>query len=40
MASETERLTGLSELWMSRFDDTSIPEESTFFNLPVFKKKS
>ncbi|XP_016126085.1 disks large-associated protein 5-like isoform X5 [Sinocyclocheilus grahami] len=27
MASETERLTGLSELWVSRFDDTSIPEE-------------
>ncbi|XP_016356754.1 disks large-associated protein 5-like isoform X1 [Sinocyclocheilus anshuiensis] len=27
MASETERLTGLSELWESRFDDTSIPEE-------------
>ncbi|XP_057214336.1 disks large-associated protein 5 isoform X1 [Triplophysa rosa] len=28
MASETERLTGLSELWKSRFDDTSIPEET------------
>uniref|UniRef100_A0A671R1G6 Disks large-associated protein 5-like n=1 Tax=Sinocyclocheilus anshuiensis TaxID=1608454 RepID=A0A671R1G6_9TELE len=28
MASETERLTGLSELWVSRFDDTSIPEET------------
>ncbi|XP_016139618.1 disks large-associated protein 5-like [Sinocyclocheilus grahami] len=27
MASETELLTGLSELWESRFDDTSIPEE-------------
>ncbi|XP_067225234.1 disks large-associated protein 5 [Chanodichthys erythropterus] len=27
MASETERLTGLSELWESRFDDASIPEE-------------
>ncbi|KTF86525.1 hypothetical protein cypCar_00003369, partial [Cyprinus carpio] len=27
MASETERLTGLSVLWESRFDDTSIPEE-------------
>ncbi|KAI2658559.1 Disks large-associated protein 5 [Labeo rohita] len=27
MASETERLTGLSELWETRFDDTSIPEE-------------
>lgn len=28
MVSETENLTGLSELWKSRFDDTSIPEES------------
>ncbi|XP_052427231.1 disks large-associated protein 5-like isoform X3 [Carassius gibelio] len=28
MASETEHLTGLSELWESRFDDTSIPEET------------
>ncbi|XP_043108953.1 disks large-associated protein 5 isoform X1 [Puntigrus tetrazona] len=28
MVSETERLTGLSELWESRFDDTSIPEET------------
>ncbi|XP_058650393.1 disks large-associated protein 5 isoform X1 [Onychostoma macrolepis] len=28
MVSETERLTGLSELWKSRFDDTSIPEET------------
>ncbi|XP_062859243.1 disks large-associated protein 5 isoform X3 [Trichomycterus rosablanca] len=27
MASETERLTGLSKLWESRFDDDSIPEE-------------
>ncbi|XP_073684723.1 disks large-associated protein 5 [Garra rufa] len=27
MASETERLTELSVLWESRFDDTSIPEE-------------
>ncbi|KAK2876593.1 hypothetical protein Q8A67_020689 [Cirrhinus molitorella] len=27
MVSETKRLTGLSELWESRFDDTSIPEE-------------
>ncbi|XP_067285494.1 disks large-associated protein 5 isoform X2 [Pseudorasbora parva] len=27
MVSETERLTVLSELWESRFDDTSIPEE-------------
>uniref|UniRef100_A0A673JNM3 Disks large-associated protein 5-like n=1 Tax=Sinocyclocheilus rhinocerous TaxID=307959 RepID=A0A673JNM3_9TELE len=27
MASETERLTELFELWESRFDDTSIPEE-------------
>ncbi|XP_052467128.1 disks large-associated protein 5 isoform X1 [Carassius gibelio] len=27
MASETERLTGLSELWESRFEDTSVPEE-------------
>ncbi|XP_059388001.1 disks large-associated protein 5-like isoform X3 [Carassius carassius] len=28
MASETEHLTGLSELWESRFDDASIPEET------------
>ncbi|XP_056627980.1 disks large-associated protein 5 isoform X2 [Triplophysa dalaica] len=28
MVSETENLTGLSELWKSRFDDTSIPEET------------
>ncbi|XP_065098626.1 disks large-associated protein 5 isoform X2 [Paramisgurnus dabryanus] len=28
MVSETERLTVLSELWQSRFDDTSIPEET------------
>lgn len=28
MASETECLTGLSELWEARFDDTSVPEES------------
>lgn len=28
MVSETERLTVLSELWESRFDDNSIPEES------------
>lgn len=28
MASETERLTGLSEFWELRFDDSSIPEES------------
>lgn len=28
MASETERLNGLSELWQSRFDDNSIPEET------------
>ncbi|XP_072523853.1 disks large-associated protein 5 isoform X2 [Salminus brasiliensis] len=27
MAEETERLTGLSELWELRFDDSSIPEE-------------
>lgn len=27
MASETERLTGFSKLWESRFDDPSIPEE-------------
>ncbi|XP_051530884.1 disks large-associated protein 5 isoform X2 [Myxocyprinus asiaticus] len=27
MASETDHLTELSELWASRFDDTSIPEE-------------
>ncbi|XP_039544158.1 disks large-associated protein 5 isoform X1 [Pimephales promelas] len=27
MASETERLTGFSKLWESRFDDASIPEE-------------
>ncbi|KAG7325213.1 hypothetical protein KOW79_011529 [Hemibagrus wyckioides] len=27
MASETERLTGLSEFWELRFDDSSIPEE-------------
>lgn len=27
MASETEHLNGLSELWESRFNDTSIPEE-------------
>ncbi|KAM9462173.1 disks large-associated protein 5 isoform 2-T2 [Clarias gariepinus] len=27
MASETERLTGLSEIWQLRFDDSSIPEE-------------
>ncbi|XP_077057276.1 disks large-associated protein 5 isoform X2 [Siphateles boraxobius] len=27
MASETERLTGFSKLWESRFDDTSVPEE-------------
>lgn len=27
MVSETERLSGISELWESRFDDTSIPEE-------------
>uniref|UniRef100_A0A4W4FAZ5 Discs, large (Drosophila) homolog-associated protein 5 n=2 Tax=Electrophorus electricus TaxID=8005 RepID=A0A4W4FAZ5_ELEEL len=27
MASETERLTGLSELWETRFDDSSVPEE-------------
>ncbi|XP_066520821.1 disks large-associated protein 5 isoform X2 [Hoplias malabaricus] len=27
MADETERLSGLSELWESRFDDSSIPEE-------------
>ncbi|TRZ04467.1 hypothetical protein DNTS_027543 [Danionella cerebrum] len=27
MVSETERLTGLSELWESRFDDSSVPEE-------------
>lgn len=40
MASETERLTGLSELWKPRFDDTSIPEESKSLNLPVFNKKS
>lgn len=34
MASETERLTGLSEFWELRFDDSSIPEESelTFSN--------
>ncbi|CAM4320863.1 unnamed protein product [Leuciscus chuanchicus] len=30
MASETERLTGFSELWESRFDDTSILEEMNF----------
>lgn len=28
IASETERLTGLSEFWELRFDDSSIPEES------------
>lgn len=28
MASETERLSGLSEFWELRFDDASIPEES------------
>uniref|UniRef100_A0A8C2JYT7 Discs, large (Drosophila) homolog-associated protein 5 n=1 Tax=Cyprinus carpio TaxID=7962 RepID=A0A8C2JYT7_CYPCA len=28
MASETECLTGLSELWEARFDDTSVPEET------------
>lgn len=39
MASETERLTGVSEFWELRFDDSSIPEESEQFIYVLGEKK-